>query len=151
MTATITSTEIVATNCLISLDNAANVLTDISGSLNSVEVALENGIAEFRPFSTKWKQRVVVGKDGTVTLRAIYSNLATEAVALLRNWFFGAADTARSLEIDIPDAAMGAIRIWGEFVLASLSIPLDAEADDVVRVEAELRPDGAINVATLST
>jgi len=46
---------------------------------------------------------------------------------------------------------MGAIRIWGEFVLASLSIPLDAEADDVVRVEAELRPDGAINVATLST
>jgi len=148
---TVTTTAIVATNCVILLDNAANVPVDISGSTNSATIGLEHGVAEWRTFSTQWKSRKVVGKDAPVSLRLVYSTAAAEGAMLLKNWFTGGVDAARSLYIDIPDDQPGAFRMYGEYVLENLNINLDAEADDVVRVEADLKPTGEVQFATVST
>lgn len=146
-----TTTEIVATNCVIQLDDTTSQLVDISGSLNSVTIGMENTIAEFRTFGTQWKDRRVVGKDLSISLRAVYSTAAAEAASILRNWFTAGNDSPRSLTIAVPDSQAGAFRLSGEFVLASLNIPLDAAADDVVYVEAELLPDGEVQFETITT
>lgn len=148
---TTTQSEIVATNCVVMLDNAANVLTDISGSSNKVAVKFENSIAEWHTFSTQWKSRRVVHKDGPITINAIYTTLSTEAAQLVGNWFHGGNDSPRSLMLYVPDSQVGAFTITGEYVLASYSYDLDADADDVVRVQLELLPDGSVTRATNAT
>ncbi len=148
---TVTQTEIVATNCSIWLDNAANVLVDISGSINSLEYSPENGIAEFRPFGTQWKQRRVVGKDMPVKIKGIYTTNGAEVAQLVENWFHGGNDSPRSLQWYQPDKEVGAYIYYGEFVLASQPVVLDSEADEVVYIEIELLPDGQINRAINAT
>jgi hypothetical protein len=148
---TATTTEIVATNCVILLDNAANVLTDISGSLNSVKFSPKNGIAEWRVFGDQWKSRKVVGKDMPVSIHAIFTTAAAEAAQLTQGWFFGGNDSPRSLMIDVPDSQVGAFRLYGEFVLDSYDVSLDTGADDVVYVDIELLPDGEVQFATVAT
>lgn len=148
---TATTTAIVATDCVIQLDNNAGALVDISGQSNSVEMSFENGIAEFRPFSTQWKTRQVVGKDAPISLAGVYSTNDAEALGILRGWFFGGDDSARTLQIDVPDSNAGGDRISGEFVLASCAIPLDSETDDFVRWTADLMPTGAVSHAEIGS
>jgi predicted secreted protein len=147
----VTSTAIVATDCVVQLDNSSGSLTDISGASNSVEIAFEHGVGEYRPFSTQWQQRKVVGKDCTISMTVVYTTEDTEPAQLLNGWFFGGDDSARSVQIDIPDSTVGSERFSGEFVLTSLSIPLDSEADDVVRVSVELASHGAVSRADISS
>ena len=148
---TVTTTPVVATNCVIKLDNAAGSPTDISGSSNRVELSLEHGVGEFRPFSTQWKSRVVVGKDVGVTLNIIYSTATDEALDILKNWFFGGDDSARTLTIQVPDGSPGSDQYEGEFVLMSAPVGLGAEDDEVVMVSAELRSHGEVALTTVST
>lgn len=145
---TTTQTEIVATNCVIKLDNAVAVPVDISGSLNSVEYAPENGIAEWNTFGTQWKQRRVVHKDMPLTIRGVYSTNGAEVAQLVENWFFGGNDAARTVWIYVPDSEVGAYTLSGEYVLSSYTVSLDAEADDVVRIEIELLPDNVVTRGT---
>jgi len=145
---TTTQTEVVATNCVILMDNAANVLVDISGSLNSVSYNPSNTVAEWHTFGTQWVQRRVIHKDMPLTLKAVYSTLATETAQFTENWFFGGNDATRTVMIYIPDTGVGAATLSGEFVLESYSVELDAEADDVVRVEINLLPDNVVTRAT---
>lgn len=146
-----TQTEIVATNCVILLDNATAVPTDISGSLNSVSYAPENGVAEWHTFGTQWKQRRVVHKDMPITIAGIYTTNGAEVAQLVENWFFGGNDSARTVYIYEPDQEVGAYLFSGEFVLMSYSVNLDAEADDVVRIEIELAPDNTVTRSTNAT
>jgi hypothetical protein len=148
---TATTTAIAATDCVIQLDNNAGALVDISGQSNSVEVSFENGVAEFRPFSTQWKTRKVVGKDAPISMAGVYSTNDAEALGILRGWFFGGDDSARSLQIDVPDSNAGGDRISGEFVLSTFSYTLDSEADDFVRWSAELMPTGAVSHAEIGS
>lgn len=146
-----TSTEIVATNCEIWLDNAANVLTNISGSLNSVEFSPANGVAEWHTFTTQWKQRRVVHKDMPITINAVYTTAAAEAAQLVENWFFGGNDNPRSIKVFVPDSEVGAYTYTGEYVLVDYSVSPDAEADDVVRMTINLAPDGTVTRGTNAT
>lgn len=148
---TVTTTPIVATNCVIKLDNASGSPTDISGSSNRVELSLEHGVGEFRPFSTQWKSRVVVGKDVGVTLNIVCSTATDEAFDILKNWYFGGDDSARTLTIQVPDGSPGSDQYEGEFVLMSAPVSLDAEADEVVMVSTELRSHGEVALTTVST
>jgi len=147
----VTTTALVATNCVIKVDNAAGTLVDISGQSNKAEIQFNNSVAEFRPFSTQWNMRVVVGKDAPVTLSGVYSGNDAEALGLLRTWFFGGDDSARTVEIYVPDEDPGSDIFSGEFVLSSLSVPLDSEADDYVRWTAELQPTGAVSHAEVTS
>lgn len=146
-----TQTEIVATNCVILLDNASAVPTDISGSANSVSYSPANGVAEWHTFGTQWMQRRVVHKDMPITINAIYSTNAAEAAQLVENWFFGGNDSPRTVYIYEPDQEVGAFVLSGEFVLMDYNVPLDAEADDVVRLEINLAPDNVVTRSTNAT
>lgn len=148
---TATTSAIVATDCVIKLDNAAGALVDISGQSNRVEIQLQNTIAEFRPFSTQWKQRKVVGKDAPVTVAGVYSSNDAEARGLLMGWWSGGTDTARTLEIYAPDENAGSDKISGEFVLSNFQTTLDSEADDFVRWTAELMPNGTVTHAEVTS
>jgi hypothetical protein len=147
----VTTTGIDATDCVIKLDNAAGVLTDISGSSNKVEIKLENGVAEFRPFGTAWKKRMVVGKDAPISLRVVFTKTAGEGWPLLRDWFTGSNDSPRTIQIDVPDSSIGSERYVAEVVLADANIPLDAGADEYVMVEASLKTDGALTYAAITS
>lgn len=146
-----TTTAIVATNVVVSLDNAAGVLTDISGSSNKVELGPKNGVAETRVFGSQWMLRGVVGKDVDVSLDCVYTTAAAEGAQLLEGWFYGGVDTARSLQIDVPDSDPGSFRYTGEFVLSDYSSSYDATADEWVMVSAKLLPTGAVTKATIGT
>lgn len=147
-----TTTPIVATNCVIKLDSAAGTLVDISGVTNSVEFKPENAVAEYRVFGTVWKQRKAgIGKDAPITIKCVWSTTAAEALGLINGWFFGGADTARTLNLYVPDGQTGSGIYAGEYVLKSWNIPLDAEADDVVRGTIELLPHGVVSHGTIGS
>ncbi len=145
-----TTTAIAAIDCIVKLDNAAGTPTDISGSSNSVNLSMKAGVGQFRAFGGQWPSRLVIGKDADLRLEVVYSTTADEAVDLLRDWFFGGDDSARTLQVDVPDGSVGSDRYSGEVVLESLDIPLSAEDDEVVTVTAELKPDDAFAHSVIS-
>ncbi|HML23519.1 MAG TPA: phage tail tube protein [Aggregatilinea sp.] len=146
-----TQTAISAVDCIIQLDNASGVLTDISGSSNKVSLSFENGVWEFRPFGNVWKARGVTGKDADASLDAAYTTADGEALALLRDWFFGGDDSPRTLQVNIPDNTPGSDRYQGEFVLETFPLDLDAGADDVVMVSCTLKPNGEVTHEVITT
>ncbi len=146
-----TTTPIVATDCVISIDNAAGVLTDISGSSNTASISLEHGLGRARVFGLQWNITRVVGKDASIELKVVYTPTATEGWQLLKNWFFGGTDTPRTVQIDIPDGLPGSDRYTGEFVIENADIPLDAGADELVMCTVSLKPDLAVSTATIGT
>lgn len=148
---TVTQNPIVATNCVIKLDDASGTPVDISGSLNKVEIAYTAGVATYRPFGTQWPRRQVVGKDATISVTAVYSSPSDEAAPLIQAWALAGNDAARTLDIYAPDSTAGSFRYIGEFVLASTNIPLDSEADDVVRVTFECQVHGEFVLATVAS
>lgn len=146
-----TTDAIVATNTVVKLDNAAGVLTDISGDSNKVELGPKNGVAETRVFGNQWMLRGVVGKDVDISLDCIYTTNAAEGAQLLDGWFYGGTDTARTIQIDIPDGDPGSFRYTGEVILSDYTETLDATADEWVMVSAKLLPSGAFTKATIGT
>lgn len=147
----VTSTPIVATDVVIKLDDDSGVLQDISGSSNKVEISPDNSVAEYRPYGTQWQQRKVIGKSVGLKLNVIYTTASDEALDILKTWYFGGSDVARTCQVYLPDDSAGSDLYAGEFVLASLGVPTDAEADDVVRVSAELQSHGAVTLTQVSS
>jgi hypothetical protein len=144
-----TTTAITACDAVINLDNSGGTLTDISGSTNEVQMDLENGVGEFKPFGTDWPVRIVCGKDGSISLKAVYSMNAAEGAALLKEWYFGGNDGPRTLRIDVPDSNTGSDRYQAEVILESLSVPLKADEANPVMVSAEFKTTGAMTLTTI--
>src|SRR5512139_3171847 len=97
-----TTTHVNACDASIWLDTAAGVLTDISGSSNSVTMNFSREVGELRTFQVKWPVRLGCGKDAEFTLRAVYSTAAAEAVDIIRDWFFANDPGSRSFQVYIP-------------------------------------------------
>ena len=147
-----TTTPIVATNCVIMLDDAAGSPVNISGQSNAVEIKPENKNAEYRVFGSPWQQRKAgVGKDVTVTIKAVLTTTAAEVRALIEGWYFGGQDEARTLTVYMPDNNTGSGVYTMETVLNSYNIPLDAEADDVVRSTIELASHAVVGHGTVGS
>ncbi|MFA5377702.1 MAG: hypothetical protein WC455_18270 [Dehalococcoidia bacterium] len=146
-----TTDAIVATNAVVSLDNAAGVLTDISGNSNKVELGPKNGVAETRVFGNQWMLRGIVGKDVDISLDVLYTSNAAEGGQLLDDWFYAGNDSARTLQIDVPDSDPGSFRYSGEVILSDFTMTLDATADEWVMCSAKLLPSGAFTKATIGT
>lgn len=137
----VTDTPVSATDCVVKIDNATGVLTDISGSSNKVEIGGENKIAEFRSFGSKWTRRRVTGKDASISLDGVYSKTASEMLDVLRDWWLNDSDVPRTIEISMPDDLTGSDRYTAEVVLADLNISGDASADEFIPVTASFMPD----------
>lgn len=148
---TLTSTVIVATDVQIWIDDASGTPQDMSGSSTSVEITLENGVGEWRNFSSPWMRRKVVGKSGSFALNCVYTTAADEASYLMKNWELGGDDDARTITVYVPTKNVGSDVYQAEVVLGSVSFTLDAEADDVVRMSADLMSHGDVTLSNAAT
>lgn len=140
----ISNTPVSAIDCVVKLDDALGNLVDISGSSNSVEISFEDGVAEWRPFGTRWKRRIMVGKDGSFSLDFAYTTTDNEAKDLLTEWQLTDAPVARTIEVYIPDDSPGSDLYTAEVVLSDLQFSADASADEIIMGSATLLPDLAV-------
>jgi hypothetical protein len=145
-----TTTAINACDAAIWLDNAAGTLIDISGSSNSINMDFDNELGMLRNFGSRWPIRLECGKDATFALTAVYTEAATEAVNILKNWFFNTPGN-RTLKVYLPDKNVGSDVYSGEFRLEKLSIPAESGKADPIMVSATLRPNGAVTLTTNAT
>ncbi|MDZ4768355.1 MAG: hypothetical protein SGJ24_04440 [Chloroflexota bacterium] len=148
-----TSTAINACNVKVQIDNAAGTLVDVSGSANRVNLEFSQELGSYRVFGNKWMKRLACAKDATLQLDVVYSTQANEGLDLLRDWFFSAASsgTPRTIRMMLPDDVVGGDDYQGEFIISSLSIPMDASEAGPITVSAELMPDGEVTHGTLTT
>lgn len=145
-----TTTQINACDAVLKLDGPASTLVDISGSSNAVDMELTNEIGEARTFGNKYMLRMECGKDASITLKVIYSTSATEAMAILKAWYFTVFGR-KTFTIAIPNASPGSDLYTFEVYLESLSWTSDpAEAGPTI-VEASLKPSGTFTLATITS
>lgn len=147
-----TSTAINACDVSLYVDNSSNELVDISGSSNGVTLDFSQEVEGFRVFGSRWQRRLACTKDATLSVNIIYTTAADEGLDLLRDWFFSAgSNTPRTVRILVPDNSPGSDDYQGEFIISSLSIPMDGTAAGPITVAVELMPDGEITHATTTT
>jgi hypothetical protein len=147
-----TTTAINACDVSVWLDNAAGVLTDISGSSNKLDMNFDHEIGEYRAFQGKWPGRLCCGKDAAFTLDVIYSSTATEGLALLRDWYFTAgAACKRTMHVYIPTKNVGADYYAMEVVLKNLKFAADRGVPGPIMVSAQLLPSGDVTLSTVAT
>lgn len=146
-----TTTAINACNTSVWLDNAAGTLTEITGSSNKLDITLDNEVGEFQTFGSACMYRLACGKDATITLTAIYSTTATEAMQLLLAWHFDTNTTARTFTWYEPNKNVGSDKFSGEFLLKSLKWTADRGEPSAILVTAELLPNGCLTHTTAAT
>lgn len=144
-----TTTAISVCNVVISLDNAAGALTNISGSSNRVELRLSARQMSSRTYAGDWPEMLLSSKDASITLYVVYSTTANEGLDILRDWFFSTTvyHQARTLRIDVPDSTAGSDRYQGEVKLQDLTIPLDGNRAGPILATATLKPSGASGIS----
>lgn len=140
----LTSTMFNACDAIISLDNSAGSLVDISGSSNNVEFDFNNEIGEFKSFGSKWKARIQCGKDASISLRIVGSKDTAEAMKNALDWFF-TTNGLKTLRVDYPDSSSGSERLQCEVVLESMNMPLPADDANPVMIDIALLPSGAVD------
>ena len=125
----------------IFLDNAGGVLQDISGSSNQISFTWNNALGEFNTFGAPWRALQECGKAIDVTLNAVYSLPAAEAVAILLDWWYAIPSGRRTLEVNMPDNNVGSDHFEGEYRLESLSATMDPGDPGATIVTANLKSD----------
>lgn len=138
------STAVNACDASIWIDNVGGVLTDISGSSNSVDLNFDHEIGDFRVFQDVWKRRLECGKDAAFTLNFVYSTANDEAFDILRQWFFAATPGDRTLNIYIPDLSVGSDCYYGEMKIENLSWTADPSDPNAIAATATLLPNGEV-------
>ncbi|MCK6580363.1 MAG: hypothetical protein L6Q98_19895 [Anaerolineae bacterium] len=147
-----TSTVVNGCDVAVYIDGASGTLVDVSGSANRVNLDFSQEVESFRVFGDKWRRRLACAKDATLTLDVVYSTATDEGLDLLRDWYFGAnSGVARTVRILVPENATGSDDYQGEFILSSLSIPINASQAGPITVSAELVPNGEVTHATTTT
>ncbi len=142
-----TTSAINACDATIALDNAAGVLTDISGTARRVTMAFSQEIGKYRTFSGAWVRRLACARDATFQVDVVYSTSSTEALQLLRVWY--GSGGSRTLRVRVPNGDSGSDEYSAEVLIATLRIPLDADEASPVAVTVELLPDGAVTFSTV--
>ena len=147
----LTTTHRNACDVAVWLDNAAGVLKDISGSSNSVTLALSQNIGETRVFGSRWVMRKVCGKDCKITLVIVYSTAADEGADILQNWYNATDPGARTLKVYFPNKNVGSDVYSGEFMLESYEFPATAGEGAPMLVTANLLIDGEMTYSVAAT
>lgn len=147
-----TTTAVNACDVVVSLDNSAGTLADISGSSNAVSMEFSIDNAEYRVFGSKWLKRMSCVKDGSFSLTVVYTTTDnTEGLDLLKDWFMSNTISARTMQVDIPDSNTGSDRWSGEVRLENLSFDVEAEESGPIMVEASLLADGPWTCVTIGS
>lgn len=138
-----TTTSVNACDVTIEVDNAAGSLVDISGSSNQCSISISSNTGQTFTFDGDWALQKICKKSASISVQAVYSTTDAEAANVLLDWWFGSSyNTARTVEINIPDQSSGSDTYSGEFMLSSANIPLSAEDAAPILVSFELLNDG---------
>lgn len=133
------------------IDNASGVLKDISGVTNKAKLSMKKNTGMKRVFGSRGPRRMSCGDDWQIDLTVVYSTAADEGLDILRDWAIGGEDSARTVHIYVPDKNVGSDNYFGEFILDSFDINLDAEDAGPIEVSAVLMIDGDITHSTVAT
>lgn len=142
-----TSTAKNACNAVIKVDNGAGVLADISGSMNEVNVNLDNKLGEVKVFGSDFPRRLACGRDAALDTRFVYSGSDAESAYILLDWWQNHHEDARTMEFYLPDENPGADKISGEFMLENLRLPGKADDANPILGTASFKPDGDVTWA----
>jgi hypothetical protein len=133
------------------LDNPAGVLTDISGSSNTINVSFTKDMARKDAFGSVWGHRYECLKDCKVQLNIICSETNSEAWDLLVDWWFAQPSGKRTLTWYQPDKNVGSDKFSGEFRIQDLGENMEAGKAEPIGPVATLLCDGEVTHVTNAT
>lgn len=140
-----------ACDASIWLDNTSGVLTDVSGSSNTINMEFSEQVGNVRNFGTRWQILLTCGLDATFAFTAVYSTAAQEAKAILLDWFFNKPGTNKTLKVYLPDKNVGSDVYTAEVKLITMPITVQASSAEPMQISCTLRPDGAVTWVTNAT
>ncbi len=146
-----TTSSVNACDVNIWLDNAAENLTEISGSSNQCSLDIARQVSEIYTFDGNFAIKKSCKSAVTVSLQALYSTTQNEAVDILEDWIFDTPTTSKTLRIDVPDSSIGSTRYEGEFIIESYSVPLSAAEAGVIICSATLSNDGTVTRSIIAS
>lgn len=146
------TTSVSGCNVVVSLDNAAGTLTDISGSSNQVEMSFTNVAGTYRNAASSNPTRYLIEQDLTISLTILYSTATDEALDILRKWVAAGitGSDARSLRVDIPDSTAGSDRYEVEVLATQFDIPASAADAGPILASVALESTGAYTVSEIT-
>jgi hypothetical protein len=145
-----TTSQVNACDVVIKLDDVNGELDDISGSSNECSMDLTNDLGVLTTFGVRFPVRQECKSDATINLKIIYSMDETEALSILRGWYFTTRGH-RTIQIDVPDGDVGGDRYTFECFLESLGIPLKSDDPNPILVEAVLKPTGTFTCSEIGS
>ena len=133
------------------LDNETGVLTDISGTSNTINASFMKEMAGKYAFGNRWQKHFECGKDAKIQLNIICSETLHEAWDILVDWWFTDPGIARTLKFYMPDKNVGSDEFYGEFRLQDFNWNMEAGKAEPVMPVAVLLPDGPVYHVTNAT
>lgn len=147
-----TTTSVNACDVVLQIDDVNGSLQDLSGSSNNASINMSSNTGQTFTFQGQWAIQKVCKTSASVSVTAVYSTEDTEALNILADWWFGTGyNSARTVQIDIPDSTVGSDRYSGEFVLSSANIPLSADDAAPIQASFELLNQGAFTRAAVAS
>lgn len=123
--------------------------TDISGSSNKVTLTPTLQVGEFYTFDGDWRKVVGDKFSYTITVRAVYTETASEAMETLYDAFEGATPVA--FEVAPKGNTAGNWQWSGDILITEAPIELEAGSGNAVLVEFTGEGDGTLTKAAIST
>lgn len=140
-----------ACDVVIHLETHDQVLHDISGQTNRVEFQFSRDLQEFSVFGQTWKVRMGCKLDGTLNIAIAFTADNLEGWAILKDWWFNYPTEHRRCRVMIPDASIGSDDLDGEYVISSISLPVDSSQAGPIIVTATLMQTEGINLGVVAT
>lgn len=145
---------ITVTDAVVSMDNASNVLTDISDQVAKVSLKVTRAIGKFATFGLSALQKVPGKPDfnGTIGLYPTDNTGTSEAHRLMTAWNNDSAHAARSFRVQHPDANAGSYQYDFEAYCTDFEfLNQDANGDGTPPLQnASIEVDGAVTVTYIS-
>lgn len=145
---------ITVTDAVVSMDNASDVLTDISNQVAQVSLKVARKIGSFNTFGLGATQKTP-GKPnytGSIGLYPSESDDTSEAHRLMVAWNVADSQAARSIRIQHPDANAGAYQYDFEAFCNDFEIvKQDANGDGTPPMHsAAIEVDGSVTTTYIS-
>lgn len=125
----VTSTYAKMNQCVLSIDDGpAGTLTDVSGSTSKCDFEDKAASSIFRVF--EGKLAVSGSSEATVAVESVFSTADDESADIIITWYYSNRDTARTVQMDMPNSSAGSRRFTGEFKIDNLKVSTDANSPD---------------------
>lgn len=141
-----TTTHINGCNAVVEVDDADGDPINISGSSNQANLEFTKQIGKGVTFEGDWNLVLECKKDAALSLRALYTKNASEARAMIEEWYENGGNRVVSV---YPWGKINGARYYtGNWKLEKFDFPVDATDAAPSVLNASLVPDGAVSFST---